>query len=85
VRCRACGAAVGPAARFCEQCGARLEPTALAPGVDPSVAALAAGSRGDRRIVTALFADLVDYVRLVAEHDAEDVRRRVDTALVAMG
>ncbi|HUQ79096.1 MAG TPA: AAA family ATPase [Patescibacteria group bacterium] len=44
----------------------------------------AAGAGGDRRIVTALFADLVDYVRLVAEHDAEDVRRRVDGALVAM-
>ncbi len=44
----------------------------------------AAGAGGDRRIVTALFADLVDYVRLVAEHDAEDVRRRVDAALVAM-
>ncbi|MDQ3128055.1 MAG: AAA family ATPase, partial [Chloroflexota bacterium] len=44
----------------------------------------ATGSGGDRRIVTALFADLVDYVRLVAEHDAEDVRRRVDAALVAM-
>jgi class 3 adenylate cyclase len=40
---------------------------------------------GDRRIVTALFADLVDYVRLVAEHDPEDVRRRVDSALQAMG
>jgi adenylate cyclase len=34
--------------------------------------------------VTALFADLVDYVRLVAEHDPEDVRRRVDAALRAM-
>ena len=43
------------------------------------------GADGDRRIVTALFADLVDYVRLVAEHDAEEVRRRVDAALVAMG
>ena len=39
---------------------------------------------GDRRIVTALFADLVDYVRLVAEHDPEDVRRKVDAALRAM-
>ena len=39
---------------------------------------------GDRRIVTALFADLVDYVRLVAEHDPEEVRRRVDAALGAM-
>ena len=47
---------------------------------DPS----ASGSGGDRRIVTALFADLVDYVRLVAEHDPEEVRRRVDAALVAM-
>jgi class 3 adenylate cyclase len=34
--------------------------------------------------VTALFADLVDYVRLVAEYDAEEVRRRVNAALVAM-
>jgi class 3 adenylate cyclase len=39
---------------------------------------------GDRRVVTALFADLVDYVRLVAEHDPEDVRRKVDAALRAM-
>jgi adenylate cyclase len=34
--------------------------------------------------VTALFADLVDYVRLVAEHDPEDVRHKVDAALRAM-
>jgi class 3 adenylate cyclase len=47
---------------------------------DPS----ATGAAGDRRIVTALFADLVGYVRLVAEHDAEEVRRKVDAALVAM-
>ena len=32
-----------------------------------------------------MFADLVDYVRLVAEHDPEDVRTRVDSALTAMG
>jgi class 3 adenylate cyclase len=115
VRCRACGAVVGTNARFCEQCGTRLNapagsvsaagstidiplptrrpgrgfarteavaaPVGGEPGIpDPS----ASGSGGDRRIVTALFADLVDYVRLVAEHDPEDVRRRVDAALVAM-
>jgi class 3 adenylate cyclase len=39
---------------------------------------------GDRRIVTALFADLVDYVRMLAEHDPEEVKRRVDAALAAM-
>ena len=44
----------------------------------------ASGASGDRRVVTALFADLVDYVRLVAELDPEEVRRRVDAALVAM-
>ena len=39
---------------------------------------------GDRRIVTALFADLVDYVRMLAEHDPEVVRARVTTALATM-
>lgn len=121
MRCRACGAVVGPAARFCEQCGTRLHvpdrPKAVrrsapghdrsersrsgrtfgpdpiertVPGATPDEIALpsgdpaASGADGDRRIVTALFADLVDYVRLVAENDPEDVRRRVDAALVAM-
>ena len=32
-------------------------------------------------IVTALFADLVDYVRMLAEHDPEVVRARVTVAL----
>ena len=39
---------------------------------------------GDRRIVTALFADLVDYVRMLAEHDPEEVRERVTAALATM-
>ena len=43
-----------------------------------------AWSAGDRRIVTALFADLVDYVRMLAEHDPEDVRARVTAALATM-
>jgi class 3 adenylate cyclase len=39
---------------------------------------------GDRRVVTAVFADLVDYVRMIAEHDPEEVRARVGTALRRM-
>ena len=35
--------------------------------------------------MTALFADLVDYVRMLAEHDPEEVRARVGRALVRMG
>ena len=48
----------------------------------PAVASVATG--GDRRIVTALFADLVDYVRMLAEHDPEEVRARVTSALATM-
>jgi adenylate cyclase len=70
-------------ARFCDQCGSRLEGVRRS---DPDPPPKAGGIEiGDRRIVTALFADLVDYVRLVAEHDLEDVRTRVDSALSAMG
>jgi class 3 adenylate cyclase len=92
VRCPACDAVVGPSARFCDQCGTRLHdgessPTEPGPGRPDggtSPAGPAPGAAGDRRVVTALFADLVDYVRLVAEHDPEEVRGRVDVALEAM-
>jgi class 3 adenylate cyclase len=60
------------------------DPASSAAGSGVVGDASATGAAGDRRIVTALFADLVDYVRLVAEHDPEEVRRRVDAALVAM-
>lgn len=82
MRCRTCGAATRRGAKFCDQCGSQL--------ADANVARRRSGrdatevEPGDRRIVTALFADLVDYVRLVAEHDPEEVRRQVDQALMAM-
>lgn len=82
MRCRACGAATRPTARFCDQCGSQLEDARA--GVARPASLPSSFEPGDRRIVTALFADLVDYVRLVAEHDPEDVRRRVDAALLAM-
>jgi adenylate cyclase len=81
VRCRTCGAATRRAARFCDQCGSPLADAGAGPRRVPTATD---AERGDRRIVTALFADLVDYVRLVAEHDPEDVRRQVDSALLAM-
>ena len=80
MRCGACGAPTRPSARFCDQCGAPLD----ANGADRAKRPREDVEAGDRRIVTALFADLVDYVRLVAEHDPEDVRRKVDAALRAM-
>jgi len=81
VRCGACGAPTRPTARFCDQCGAALIGTSRGERAERPREDIEAG---DRRIVTALFADLVDYVRLVAEHDPEEVRRKVDAALRAM-
>src|SRR5258705_2622388 len=83
VRCGTCGAESRAGARFCDQCGSRLEPRRRRTSAERPPRA--EHEPGDRRIVTAVFADLVDYVRLVAEYDAEVVRARVDAALTAMG
>jgi class 3 adenylate cyclase len=89
MRCRSCGAAAGEDARYCAQCGSALYRwDAPADGRDDTVGLTAPGApsttSGDRRIVTALFADLVDYVRMLAEHDPEVVRARVTVALGTM-
>jgi class 3 adenylate cyclase len=81
--CDSCGAAVGPTARFCEQCGSPIAAGAAA--VPDRSASTRPGPEGDRRVVTALFADIVDYVRMVAELDPELVQARIAAALGAMG
>ena len=85
MHCPSCGAIADRDARFCARCGAALG----RPGATDGVVYAAFGAEpdritGDRRIVTALFADLVDYVRMLAEHDPEDVRARVTGALATM-
>ena len=70
--CPECAAPTNPGARFCHLCGTRL---------DTPIDDLKAG---DRRVVTALFADLVGYTQLVDELDPEEVRSRVDDALKAL-
>ena len=70
--CPDCATLTAPGALFCHHCGRRLDP-------------FAAGLKvGDRRVVTALFADLVGYTQLVDELDPEEVRARVDGALNVM-
>src|SRR5271157_639484 len=71
--CPDCGTPTAPGARFCHGCGRRLD--TLADGLKV----------GDRRVVTALFADIVGYTRLVDELDPEEVRARVDGALSVLG
>ena len=78
VRCPACGEANAVRARFCNQCGRQLGP-ATADG-----APAASAEPGDRRIVTALFADIVDYSRLVSELDPEEVAARIEEAFGLM-
>jgi class 3 adenylate cyclase len=87
MRCPSCGSQGAPGARFCDRCGAALHPVAARdPGTtaDQGTSAAADPGTSDRRIVTALFADLVDYVRMIAEHDPEEVRARVTAALATM-
>lgn len=70
--CPDCTTPTAPGARFCHNCGRRLD--TLADGL----------KAGDRRVVSALFADLVGYTRLVDELDPEEVRARVEGALLAL-
>jgi adenylate cyclase len=73
VPCPDCGTMTAAGARFCHYCGRRLE-------------GLSEGLRiGDRRVITAVFADMVGYTRLVDELDPEEVRARVDGALSLIG
>ena len=71
--CPECGTPTAPGAHFCHNCGRRLESATDGLKV------------GDRRVVTALFADLVGYTKLVDELDPEEVRARVDGALTVLG
>ena len=88
MRCGTCGAEAAKRARFCDQCGAALPRTTDPPRPAAEAAvtteAIVATEAADRRVVTALFADLVDYVRMIAEQDAEEVRTRVRVALGRM-
>jgi class 3 adenylate cyclase len=85
MRCPSCGTATGDDARYCAQCGRPISRD-IAQDADPDRPDHGgpAAAIGDRRIVTALFADLVDYVRMLAEHDPEEVRARVTVALATM-
>ena len=79
--CHACGASLAPSARFCDQCGVPVRATRATdrPPIDADRAAV-----GDRRIVSALFADIVEYSRLVSELDPEDVVARIDEAFTLL-
>jgi class 3 adenylate cyclase/predicted ATPase len=92
--CPACKASVSPGARFCKKCGTAIGPTKAAASTTVSspksqiiVAADGAASEaieGERKTVTALFADIKDSTEMMRDLDPEDARAIVDPALRIM-
>ena len=62
--CPACNAAISRSARFCSECGARLQPVRTA-------------ADSEHRQITMLFADLVGSTAMSVELDPEDLREVV--------
>jgi class 3 adenylate cyclase/tetratricopeptide (TPR) repeat protein len=72
--CAECGEAIVPGARFCLQCGARLE-AAGGPGRSGAAAGGDVPSAtSERRLVSVLFADLVGFTTISEHRDPEEIR-----------
>ena len=92
IRCPKCGAEAQVGKPFCADCGTRLEAASLAPAGKPApppsgvrVAAEAAEiPKGERKTVTALFADIKGSMDLMEDLDPEEARAIVDPALKLM-
>jgi len=96
VRCEHCGVDNTPGDQFCGECGAALsnaaaaaEPRAQAGGARAGIGVTAAVSpddvpEGERKTVTALFADIKGSMELMEDLDPEEARRIVDPALQLM-
>jgi len=93
--CPVCNASVTPGALFCKKCGTAIGATkrdALAASPSPRSqikVAADAGSTfeavdGERKTVTALFADIKGSTELMEELDPEEARAIVDPALRLM-
>jgi class 3 adenylate cyclase/tetratricopeptide (TPR) repeat protein len=92
--CPACKASVSLGARFCKKCGTAIGPTKAAASTTVSspksqilVAADGAASEaidGERKTVTALFADIKGSTELMEDLDPEEARAIIDPALELM-
>src|ERR1700758_1183998 len=97
-RCPKCGAENAPASAFCEDCGtalaghtpsaaissARTASTAPHIRVTPEHPDPPAAADGERKTVTALFADIKGSTELMRDLDPEDARAIVDPVLRLM-
>jgi class 3 adenylate cyclase/predicted ATPase len=90
-KCPSCGAENRPEARFCDACGAALAtPPAVsanqpdAPQIRIANVAASENLDGERKTVTALFADIKGSMDLMEDLDPEEARAIVDPALKLM-
>ncbi|HEY6420941.1 MAG TPA: adenylate/guanylate cyclase domain-containing protein, partial [Candidatus Binataceae bacterium] len=97
-QCPRCGASNEPGEDFCGECGAALAANAVAAATRPPQAASAAPDirvtpeqpeasttiEGERKTVTALFADIKGSMDLMEDIDPEEARAIVDPALKLM-
>jgi class 3 adenylate cyclase len=93
-RCPSCGESNRPDARFCDSCGATLVESWAQPATRKSRGAdgvrvspeIATPERleGERKTVTALFADIKGSMELMEDLDPEEARAIVDPALKLM-
>jgi predicted ATPase/class 3 adenylate cyclase len=92
--CAACKASVGPDARFCKKCGTAIDPTRAAystpaTSIESQIIVAADGAasevlEGERKTVTALFADIKGSTELMRDLDPEEARAIIDPALKLM-
>src|SRR5215469_3397609 len=90
-RCPKCDAENSRSAKFCEDCGTRLEvpDTALIEKSNNTSTQIVGAATpenldGERKTVTALFADIKGSTELMAELDPEEARAIIDPALKLM-
>src|SRR4051794_6635871 len=81
--CAACGHRSEPAARFCVECGARLGE------VDPAIAGVtsivdSSRYRPEKKLVTVLFADIVDSTKLIEHLDPDQAATQLNHILASM-
>jgi class 3 adenylate cyclase/ribosomal protein L40E len=88
--CPSCGLSNPPGSKFCRKCGSRLWIDTAAASRPRNEALLLPGSatadtaEGERKTVTALFADIKGSMELMEDLDPEEARALVDPALKLM-
>ena len=89
--CPACKAAVSPGARFCKKCGTAITvsgPASVKKSTDGPIrvgdVTASENMEGERKTVTALFADIKGSTELEQDLDPEQARAIIDPALKIM-